>query len=369
MRFLKAPPAWARQRLGKGVIRALLGLAVVGLAGSEWLHGGSLAASSAYGFCVLLAGWHEGVGAVVFLAVLGLLADHLRDGFATFDALNEPIRMAFWVAAGAVAANLRAAREESERQRKALRQVFEEMRGDLDAAELVQTSLLERPRPSDPRLDLVIHHATSRVLGGDYFEVLPSKDRVLLCIADVSGKGPPAAMVTTYFRGLLEEVATRDPAPGRVLQQLNRQLVPSLPDTMFLTCFYGVLDLHEGVLQYASAGHDPPFLLRAATGAVSDLPATGLPLGILPNEVFREATVSLAPGDRLLLFTDGLTAVRNEEGRRLQEEDVVGALLAGRAGDNTQMLDRLLALSPALRQGDLEDDVVLILLTVPERQV
>lgn len=176
-------------------MRGLLVLGLAALAGSEWLRGGTLAASSAFGFCILLAGWREGLRAVLLLAFLGVVADHLRGGFSALELLNESIRTAFWVASGVLAANLRVARTEAERQQRALRALFEQMRGDLDAAEFVQNTLLTRPLPSDPRLDLVIHHATARILGGDYFEVLPSRDRVLLCIADVSGKGPPVGGV------------------------------------------------------------------------------------------------------------------------------------------------------------------------------
>lgn len=161
--------------------------------------------------------------------------------------------------------------------------------------------------------------ATSHLaVGGDVFDVYRlSEERALLLIADISGKGVEAAVLTAFVRFMVRAIALRDSRPAAILSEFNVVLSKAVNDPyLFASMFVGVLDAKTFELTYASAGHDAAFVRRP--GGVAQLAVTGPVLGVM-DEPFGTETVQLAAGDTLVLATDGLTEVRDRAGEQLSE--------------------------------------------------
>ena len=183
---------------------------------------------------------------------------------------------------------------------------------DLETAQEIQGILLPSGPPEIPGYEVGGINVPARRVSGDYFDYLRIDDtRWGIAIADVSGKGIPAALVTSMCRSVLRGAAAGCPSPADTLQQVNRRLDPDIKEDMFISMLYLVLDTASGDVTLARAGHDPPLLYRSAGREVTPLSPPGMAVGIDSGGVFdrvvREETVTLAPGDGLLLYTDGAT--------------------------------------------------------------
>ncbi len=190
-----------------------------------------------------------------------------------------------------------------------------ELRHNLKAAARFQTRLLLPSKPPTwSELSWGIHYAPLDHLGGDYYDVAqPDPQHLGFLIADASGHSIAAMMVAIISRIAFNEVAPTTISPGRVLTAMNERL-QNLADDRFVTAFYGVLDRSTGQLNFANAGHPSPLHFVATTGQVNPLRISGFMLGIVPDEQFREKSVQLEGGDRLVFYTDGLIEARNEIG-------------------------------------------------------
>jgi serine phosphatase RsbU (regulator of sigma subunit) len=180
-----------------------------------------------------------------------------------------------------------------------------------------------------------------------------------LAVGDVAGKGIPAALLMATTHSVLRAEAYRLISPGSVLARVNAQLVHEMPPAMFVTCFYLVLDPRNGRLRYANAGHCLPYQ-RTHTGVV-ELSARGMPLGLMPGMVYEEHDTCLAPGDTLLLHSDGLAEAHDADGEmfgfpRLQR------LVAHHRAAETMIAD-LLAELDRFTSCEQDDDITLLTLT------
>jgi sigma-B regulation protein RsbU (phosphoserine phosphatase) len=163
-------------------------------------------------------------------------------------------------------------------------------------------------------------------------------------------------MVATLTRFAFAEVSRGTTSPGEVLAGLNQRL-QNVTEERFVTAFYGVFDRRTRVLRYANAGHPHPLRWEAATGTVRPLAASGFLLGVIPDEVYAEKQVTLAPGDAVCFFTDGLIEARNEIGELYGEERVMDCLGTAAAGGE-DVLAHVLACQRRFSSGvPLTDDV------------
>ena len=215
---------------------------------------------------------------------------------------------------------------------------------DLEIAANIQRALLPERLPSVPGVSLAGFYRSAREIGGDYYDALPTDDgNLLLVVADVMGKGLPAAMFAFMFRSLVRARRDLAPRPGEFLAWLNQNLIQELDRAeMFITAQLAFLDYKRDEIRVAGAGH-PPFLSVNAVGEVREIRAGGPPLGIVPGAKFPEETHPLA-GSRFLMFTDGLFEARNANGDLLGLEAVKCNLAcAGCAAEPCDVIQRRFA--------------------------
>ena len=181
---------------------------------------------------------------------------------------------------------------------------------ELQVARLIQETLLPKEIPSLPDWSLDVHWQPAREVGGDFYDFihLPG-NRLGILVADVTDKGIPAAMVMATSRSLLRETAERLIEPGDVLAYANDVLHSEIPPKMFVTCLYLVLNPESGEILFSNAGHNPPYL--HSQDLVSELIATGMPLGLMLGMDYEQHQATIKPGETLMLSSDGLVEAHN----------------------------------------------------------
>lgn len=225
---------------------------------------------------------------------------------------------------------------------------------ELQIAADIQRSLLPKQLPHVPGFQLVGHYQSARQVGGDFYDVVEtSEGGLLLAIADVMGKGVPAAMFAAIFRSQLRAAAERATSPATMLTWLNRSLFADLDQVeMFITAQLVYFKPRERTIQLAAAGH-PPLILAGNDGRLQAVENSGMPLGVLADTEYTERAVSLPPGANLLMFTDGLTEARDPEGKLLWlgplEKCVAQPAKTGQRAEQTKAA--LIALVEAHQQG------------------
>jgi serine phosphatase RsbU (regulator of sigma subunit)/anti-sigma regulatory factor (Ser/Thr protein kinase) len=237
----------------------------------------------------------------------------------------------------------------------------ERIEQELRVAQLIQQQFLPKTLPDLPGWQIAAFYRAAAEVGGDFYDFIAlPEERVGLVVGDVTGHGVPAALVMATTRSVLRSEAPRLVAPGAVLARVNDFLHADIPANMFVTCLYAVLDPKTGALTYANAGHDLPFVKRG--DRVEELRATGMPLGAMPGMRYQEKEAVLAPGDVILLHSDGLAEAH--DGSRAMFGFPRMRTLMGGLGIGQELIDGLLdALSaftgPAWEQ---EDDITLVTL-------
>ena len=270
---------------------------------------------------------------------------------ATFSKLDRQILDALAVEAASILDNARLV--ERERQRMRLEQ-------ELTIARDIQQALLPRGFRDFPHLAVSGINFPCHAVGGDYFDVFPmSEDRTAFLIADVSGKGIGAALLTTMLQGALSGM-TIGADPARVFQHINAFLCDHAEVGRYATLFFGILD-RAGNLEYLNAGHPSPLLLRR--GEVTELFTGGsFPVGLIPEATYVVSRATLEPNDTLILFSDGIT----EAADSAQQEFGVPRLRETVAGLHDAPLDVLQktvvnAVENFARGADQADDITLLL--------
>ena len=186
------------------------------------------------------------------------------------------------------------------------------LRNELDVAAKMQQSILPTVFPQLPNCEIFGHMEAAREVGGDFFDVIALENgKWGLAIADVSGKGVPAAMFMMSSRTLLKGSAIGTPQPGDALREVNDLLEQDNESMMFVTVFYGVYDPATGKLTYANGGHNPPLIVRS-DGTSYELPQTnGVALGVMGGMEYEQSTITLDPGDTAVFYTDGVSEAMN----------------------------------------------------------
>jgi phosphoserine phosphatase RsbU/P len=243
-------------------------------------------------------------------------------------------------------------------QRQKQRQRDEELR----EAREIQDSLLPKTLPEIPGYEIAAVTRPLRFVGGDYYSVVQIDDRrTALCIADVAGKGMPAALLMSSLQAALQPLISQNLPPGELCHRLNRILCDLTPVGKFISFFYGVLDSATNRLTYCNAGHNPPLLLRA-DGTSTELQAEGAVLGQFPNWLYQQSERQLERGDRLLLFTDGLVEACNPDEDFFSEHNLVRIAQEHSGSSAGELLGRLVHAASQHCGDHFQDDASLIVL-------
>ncbi len=244
------------------------------------------------------------------------------------------------------------AAEAAERQR-----LEQEMR----VATLIQQQFLPRELPKLPQWQIAAYYGPARAVGGDFYDFIEMPDgRIGIAVGDVTDKGVPAALVMARTHSVLRAEASRSDSPGVILERANELLCPEMPARMFVTCLFAILEPETGRIVMANAGHNLPYI-RTDEGVI-ELRATGMPLGLMPAIHYEETEGIIAPGNNVLLYSDGLVEAHDPSQAmygfpRLRDEMAVDD-----AG--SELLDRLLDTLHAFTGADWEqeDDITLVTL-------
>ena len=288
--------------------------------------------------------------------LIGLLAlgPHLNGREYTSEERELLTMLATQVSPALSVARMVQEQQEQVRERERIEQ-------ELRTAQAIQQTFLPREVPALPEWQLRPYYRPAREVGGDFYDFFLFEDgRLGLVIGDVTGKGIPAALVMATVHTMLRSTVREMISPGEVLARVNALLAAEIPAGMFVTCFYAILDPKSGDVKYANAGHEPPY--RHRQGAAAELWATGMPLGLMPDTRYEEYEDTLAPGETLLFYSDGLVEAHAPGGEmfgfpRLQ------ALLASSSDPSSLidfMLDKLRHFTG--EEWEQEDDVTLLTL-------
>lgn len=238
----------------------------------------------------------------------------------------------------------------------------ERIEREIQLARQIQETFLPETLPQFDYWEMDLRWETAREVGGDFYDIIKlANNCVGLVIADVSDKGIPAALYMTVTRTLIRAQAFGGQSPADVLEEVNRLLLNDSGDAMFVTAIYAILNLETGELIYANAGHNLPLLFRKRKGNVEQLPKGGTALGILDELKLENHTLTIHPGESLILYTDGVTDALSPEGTFFGEKRLTELITIH---GNKPVRDMLESLDDALiefRRGTAPiDDITLL---------
>lgn len=243
------------------------------------------------------------------------------------------------------------------------------MKRDLQIAKEIQSWLLPGAPPQIPGLAIAYATRPANTVAGDYYDVFPrpgrtnAENRVVLAVADVAGKSIPAAMLMATFQASLKTLSTAQVALPELAANMNKYACSNSQGGLrFTTAFLAEYDAANRTVDYINAGHNNP-ILRRASGLIERLDVGGLPFGIMPEVKYESAQITLAPGDWLIIFTDGLVEAENSRQEEYGEARLLSAIEMNRAVDPAEMLKRLMAeLDQFVGNTPQHDDVTCLLL-------
>jgi len=238
---------------------------------------------------------------------------------------------------------------------------------EMATAAQIQQALMPEASRAGPYFDAAAEMMACRSIGGDFFEYIDLPDGGFgFALGDVSGKGPPAALLGALLQGNLEAQAATASGPAAALRNVNAALVSRGIEARFVTLFYAVLTA-EGQLTFCNAGHNPPFLV--GPNGVRRLEAGGMPLGLFAGTPLEEETVTMEPGDFVVTFSDGVSEAFNEAGDEFEDARILESIEAAPGRDARTQLEHLFASVKTFTAGAAQTDDVTVLVVSYRRPV
>jgi len=308
---------------------------------------------------VVMTGW----------ATVGLAVEAMQYGVADF--VEKPWSNARLleilqkqVASGRARRAFRRRTAQENQDHKEIAVQLQQQEREIAEARSIQQGLLPESIPQRAGYEIAAGWQPAQSIGGDYYDVLEFDDRTLgLCIADVAGKGLPAALLMSNLQAAVRGLASPALPPEGLCRRLNSLVCHNTGNDRFITFFYAELDGPARILRYTNAGHNPPILLHR-DGSHDRLVEGGGVLGVFPNQSFASGTAQLAPGDRVILFTDGVTEAGDGAGEEFGEARLLRLAQENRAATAGVLPARIMAAASEFSRGRWQDDATLLVLGV-----
>lgn len=237
---------------------------------------------------------------------------------------------------------------------------------ELAEARRIQRGLMPEKIPQGPCLEIAAVWRPAGVVGGDYFDVIKLDDNTIaVCIADVSGKGLPAAMIMSNVQAAVRALASDGASPARLCEKVNQMMCVNTPGNAFVSMFYAVIDPASQRLLYCNAGHNPPLTVSSG-GAIRALDCGGI-LGVFRDWRYDDLEIPIESGDCIVLYTDGVTEARSSAGEEFGSQRLADALLQSRSGCAVDLADGVVEAVRSFTGGVFHDDLTLIALCATRR--
>jgi phosphoserine phosphatase RsbU/P len=234
-------------------------------------------------------------------------------------------------------------------------------RAEHEEAREIQQSLLPKTLPEFAGMEMAADWLPTRIVAGDYYDVLKvSATKAAICVADVSGKGLPAALLVSTVQAAVRAFVHETVSAGGLCQRVNGILCSNYLEGRFVTFFFAIVDREAGTLSYSNAGHNPPVLVRR-NGSMLRLREGGPVLGEFPDAPYEQAFVDFGDGDRLLIFTDGVSEARGPGDVEFGEPRLEQLMLESRGESAPELRRRILSAVHEFRDRPLEDDATMLI--------
>src|SRR5262245_5242254 len=236
---------------------------------------------------------------------------------------------------------------------------------ELTEAREVQRHLLPESVCGAPGFTVAHSWRPALEVGGDYYDVIQLGGHTAVCIGDVAGKGMPAALLMSNIQAAVKAYAAEEVTPGELCEKVNQFIYANVGHQRFVTFFFGLLDPKTLRLIYTNAGHPAPLLVPAKARTAAEcrrLSEGGAVLGIFDGWVYEQGEVQVSPGDRLLMFTDGITEARNQNGEEFGEERLMELMLQFQHIDSQRLHSLILDAVTGFCCGEFHDDSTLVLI-------
>ncbi|MDN3956965.1 PP2C family protein-serine/threonine phosphatase [Sporolactobacillus laevolacticus] len=246
------------------------------------------------------------------------------------------------------------------REHQTLKNRQKQLDTELDVAAEVQKALLEGKVPACSFADIGAISEPAKKMSGDYYRIVNDGGRLAVTIADIVGKGIPAAMCMSMIKYAMDSLPENSQgAPPFILSSLNRVVERNVDPSMFITMFYGVYDPLSRIFSFASAGHEPGFYYSASKDQFEELEARGLSLGLAPGTRYKEYSREIAKGDMLFLLTDGVTEARTDNGF-IERKDIVDLIRQSMHLPAAKMVKQIIYELKKMQHFNLHDDFTFI---------
>jgi sigma-B regulation protein RsbU (phosphoserine phosphatase) len=245
---------------------------------------------------------------------------------------------------------------------QSLRDQQQEIKSEIQVALNVQQMLLETSVPTVPNLDIGAISVPAKHMNGDYYHFVYEEESVSIAIADVIGKGIPAALCMSMIKYAMDSLPESRKSPSRVLENLNRVVEHNVDPSMFITMFYGMYDTDTHEFVYGSAGHEPGFYYSAKEDRFHDMNTKGLVLGIDQSIKYKQYSRIVEKGDMIVLLSDGVTESKTNEEEFIEREFITD-LIKKYSDLNAQgIVDNIYKDFLQMQDFELRDDFTLIIL-------
>ncbi|MCL6572376.1 MAG: PP2C family protein-serine/threonine phosphatase [Bacillus sp. (in: Bacteria)] len=236
-----------------------------------------------------------------------------------------------------------------------------EMKSEIEIASNVQENLLETEIPDVAGLDIGAITIPAKQMNGDYYQFIQEEQRINIAIADVIGKGIPAALCMSMIKHALDSLPDTEKDPEHVLENVNKVVEDNVDESMFITMFYGAYHTVNHTFTYASAGHEPGFYYHSSTNSFEDLTAKGLVLGVDQDVCYQQYEKQVEIGDIIVLLSDGVTESRTDEG--FIDRSVISNLIQAYMHLSSQeMVENIYRELEEIQNFEIRDDFTLLII-------